>query len=173
VKSLAWSIELVCRGCAYCEDDGTNVVIKARSTDGFLVGFRCASFLGQDEASTNPDTGSTEGKGSSKRLTIEKTAGRNDLHIFASEGGLPASAHGGNSWDQDGCGNIASVSTSLATLCANDIDTKIKALLNVLWVANHIHVEDAMAMQLVDDLFRRDADGGDEELSAGLDDDVD
>jgi hypothetical protein len=40
-------------------------------------------------------------------------------------------------------------------------------------VADHVHVEDAGAVETVDDVLGRDADGGDEELGAGVDDDGD
>jgi hypothetical protein len=40
-------------------------------------------------------------------------------------------------------------------------------------VADHVHVDDAVLVQLLNDVLRGDADGRDEELGAGLDDDVD
>lgn len=40
-------------------------------------------------------------------------------------------------------------------------------------VADHVHVEDAGFVEALDDVFGRDADGGDEEFGAGVDDDGD
>lgn len=78
-----------------------------------------------------------------------------------------------DSWDEDGRGDISSVSTSFSSLCANHVGAKLETLLDVLWVANHVHVEDAVLVELLDDVFWRDADGGDEEAGARFDGDVD
>ncbi len=43
----------------------------------------------------------------------------------------------------------------------------------MLGVSDHVHVENAIRVKLVHDVLRRYADGGDEELGAGLNDDVD
>lgn len=42
----------------------------------------------------------------------------------------------------------------------------------MLGVTDHVHVKDTGLVELLDDLLGRDTDGGDEELGAGLDDDV-
>jgi hypothetical protein len=75
--------------------------------------------------------------------------------------------------DEDRCGNIASVTSALATLCADDVDAKLEALLHVLGVSDHVHVEDAGAVELLDDSLGRNADGADEELCARVNDNVD
>ena len=43
----------------------------------------------------------------------------------------------------------------------------------MLGVADHVHVEDAGFVETLDDVHWGDADGGDEELGAGVDDDGD
>ena len=65
------------------------------------------------------------------------------------------------------------MATALTALGADQVGTDVEAFLDVLGVADHVHVEDAVLVQLVDDGFGRDADGGDEESGAGFDDDVD
>jgi len=105
-------------------------------------------------------------------LTVEDTTGSNNLHILASQWGLLATAQSCNSWNQDGGWDISSVSTTLTTLCADDINTESKALGNVLGVTDHVHVEDTVLVELVDDGLWWHADSGNEELSAGLDDDI-
>lgn len=65
------------------------------------------------------------------------------------------------------------MATTLATLGADQIGTKVEALLDVLGVANHVHVEDAILVETVDDGLGWHTDGADEELRAGLDDDAD
>jgi len=65
------------------------------------------------------------------------------------------------------------VPTSFATLCANDVRTDIDAFLNVLGVADHVHVEDAVLVELVNDGFGWDPDSGDEEFGARIDNDID
>lgn len=155
----------------YSEDDGADIVVKARCPHSLLVRFRCASFLGKDESCTNPDSASAEHKSSSNALSIEETTRSNDLDLVA-ERRLLTLAHGRNSGNENGCRDIASVSTTLATLGTDKIGADVETLLDVLGVSDHIHVEDAVLVQLVDDLFWWDTNGGDEEARAGLDDDV-
>jgi hypothetical protein len=76
-------------------------------------------------------------------------------------------------WDQDSRGNVTSVTTTLTTLGADDVHTEVQALLDVLGVANHVHVKDTVLVKLLNDVFRGNTDGGDEKSGAGLDDDVD
>jgi hypothetical protein len=75
--------------------------------------------------------------------------------------------------DEDRCGCVASVSTALTTLCADDVDTEVEALLDVLRVTDHVHVENAVLVELFDDFLGRNANGGDKELSTRVDDDID
>jgi hypothetical protein len=65
------------------------------------------------------------------------------------------------------------VSTALASLGADDIDAEIQALLDVLGVSNHVHVENARFVESVDDVLGGNANGGDEELGPAVDDDAD
>jgi hypothetical protein len=65
------------------------------------------------------------------------------------------------------------VAAALAALGADHVDAEVEALLDVLGVADHVHVEDAGRVQFLDDGFGRNADGADEELGAAVDDDVD
>lgn len=78
-----------------------------------------------------------------------------------------------NGGDEDSGRDVAGVATTLTTLSADDVDTKVDALLDVLDVADHVHVDDAGSVELVDDGLGGHTDGGNEELAAGLDDDVD
>jgi hypothetical protein len=64
------------------------------------------------------------------------------------------------------------VATALTTLSADDIDAEVKALLDVLNVPDHVHVDDAIGVELVDDGLGGHTDGGDEKLGALLDNNV-
>lgn len=158
---------------AYREDDCANVVVEASCADGLLVSPRRTSLLRQHKPSADPYTRRTKCKSGSKTLSIIQTTRSNDLDVLLGEWALYAAAQRRHSGNQYRRWHVAGVSTTLATLCADDIDAQIKALLDVLGMSNHVHIEDAMRVQLVDDLLWWDADGGDEELSAGVDDDVD
>ena len=68
---------------------------------------------------------------------------------------------------------FASVPTCLSTLRADDVRSSGARLVHVLRVSDHVHVQDPMGMQLVDDVSGRDADGGDEEFRPAGNDDVD
>jgi hypothetical protein len=65
------------------------------------------------------------------------------------------------------------VTTALTTLGTDDIGTELETLLDVLDVANHVHIVDASLVKLVDDGLRRHTNGGNKEFGTGLDDRVD
>lgn len=86
---------------------------------------------------------------------------------------LLALAHGGNGWDEHGCWYITSVSTTLTALCTDQIYSKSEAFGDVLWVSDHVHVENTSLVQTLDHLFWRDTNGRDKQTCAGINDDVD
>lgn len=65
------------------------------------------------------------------------------------------------------------MSTTLATLRADNVDIKSETLGHVLGMTDHVHVEDAIRVEFIDDGLGGNTDGGDKELGAGADDDVD
>lgn len=82
------------------------------------------------------------------------------------------------------------MATTLTTLGADDVDAEIEALLDVLWVTDHVHldklawhmekfvswrtyVKDAVLVELLNNGAGRNTDSADEELGARVDDDVD
>lgn len=95
------------------------------------------------------------------------------MHGLAGHGALVAAAKSDDLWDEDCGGDVAGVASSFTALCANHVDAELEALLDVLGVADHVHVEDAGFVELVDDFFGGHADGGDEEAGAGVDGDLD
>ena len=154
------------------EDDSSDIIIVASSSDSLLVSLRRTSLICQDEAGTDPNGRSTKHKSRGNSLAIVDTTSSDNLDRCAGHWAGLTLAELDNSGDQNSCGNIASVSTSLTTLCANNIDAEIEALLDVLGVTDHVHVKDACLVETVDDMLRWDADGGDEELCAAVDDDA-
>lgn len=138
-----------------------------------MVGFRSTGLLGQDETGTNPDGGSSESKGSSERLAVEQTTSSNNLDRLTGHGALPALDQLGNSRDKNGGGDVTGVTTAFTTLSANDIGTGIKGLVDMLGVTNHVHVENAGFVELLDNGLGGDTDGADEKLSTALDNNVD
>lgn len=131
-----------------------------------------ASLISQDEAGTDPDSGGTQHQSSSNRVTVEQTTGRDDLHGLAGQRALLALDQLGNGGDEDGGRDITGVTTALTTLCADNINTNIQGLLDVLGVADHVHAEDAGTVELVDNSLGGDADGGDEKASLLLDNNI-
>lgn len=65
------------------------------------------------------------------------------------------------------------MASALAGLCADEVAADVDGLLDVLWVADHVHDGDACGVQAVDSLARGNADCGDEEGGLFGDDDVD
>ena len=137
------------------------------------MGLRGTSLIRQNEASTDPDGGSAEHESSGNRVTVEKTAGSNDLDGLAGQRALLALDQLGNRGNKNGGWDITSVTTTLTTLGADNIDTNIEALLNVLGVTDHVHGEDTGAVELLDDGLGRNTDGRDEKAGALRDDDID
>lgn len=64
------------------------------------------------------------------------------------------------------------MATAFTTLGAEQIHAHVHALLNVLGVSNHVHVEKTMFMELVDDCLGGYTDSGYEKLRSGFNDDV-
>jgi hypothetical protein len=157
----------------YGEDDGADIVVEPRGTHGLLVGARRAGLLGQNKAGADPDGAGAEHEGRGQRLAVEDAASSDNLDGLAGHrrGLALDELHDGG--DEEGGGHVAGVATALAALGADDVDAKLEALLDMLGVADHVHVQDAMGVQLVDDGLGRHSDGRHEELGAGLDDDVD
>jgi hypothetical protein len=138
-----------------------------------LVSGRGTGLIRQDEASTDPDGGSTEHESSGNGVTVEQTTSRDDLHGLAGQRARLALDQLGNSRDENGGRDITGVTTTLTTLGADNINTDIKTLLHVLGVTDHVHSEDTGTVQLVDDSLGGDPDGGDEETGLAIDDDID
>lgn len=155
------------------EDKGFDGVGEAGGADSLLVGLGGAGLLGEDEAGTNPDGGSAHHEGRGEKGTVVDTTGSDNEDLLLGEGRDGTLAGVNDGGDEDGGGNVTGVTTTLTTLGADDVDTEVEALLNVLGVADHVHVDDAMGMELVDDVLGGNTDGGNEELGTGLDDDVD
>jgi len=101
------------------------------------------------------------------------TASSDNLDRLAGEGRDGALALLDAGGDEDGGGDVTGVTATLTTLGADDIDSEVEALLDVLGVADHVHVDNAVLVELLNDVARGDTDGGNEELGARLDDDVD
>jgi hypothetical protein len=155
------------------EDDGTDVVLKASSADSLLVSFRCTSLLRKDKPGTHPYGRGAHHEGSSKGLAAEDATRCDDLDLLASEGRLVPLDELDNRWDENGGRNVTSVTTALTTLCTDDVNAGLDALLDVLGVTDHVHVGDAVGVKLVYDGLRGNTDGGDEKLCTRFDDDVD
>lgn len=79
----------------------------------------------------------------------------------------------GDLGDEDRGWDVTSVASALTALSANHVDAELEALLDVLGVSDHVHVENAGFVELVDDFLGGHADGRDEEAGAGVDDDLD
>lgn len=132
----------------------------------------CAGLVCEDESRADPDAGGTEHKGCRNALAVEQTSSSNDLHGLAARR-LLAFAHSDNGGNKDGRGDISSMSTALTALCADHVDANVETLLDVLGMSDHVHVENAMLVELVDDGLGWHTDGRDEQLCARLDDDID
>ena len=153
---------------AYCENDGSNIVVEAGCLHGFLVCLWCASLFTKDEARSNPHRIGAQHQCSSDRLAVEQSTGSDDLHWRSREGALLPLDELCYRWNQYRCWDVTSVATTFAPLSTDNVGAHIEALLHMLGMTDHVHVQDACFMQPVDDMAWRNADGRDEEFGAGV-----
>lgn len=85
-----WTLQYTSLGNTYSEDDGTDVVLKASSSDSLLVSSRSTSLIGQDEAGTDPHGGGTEHQGGGNGVTVVQTTGCDNLHGPTGQGARAA-----------------------------------------------------------------------------------
>ena len=76
-----------------------------------------------------------------------------------------------HSGDEDGGGDVAGVAAPFAALGTDHVGADVEAFLDVLRVAYHVHIEHAVLVEAFNDVGGWNADGGDKELGAGVDDD--
>ena len=87
-----------------------------------------------------------------------------------SQRALLAPAHLRHGGDEYGCWYIARVASAFTALRADHVNANVEAFLHVLRVPDHVHVQDAGFVQALHDVDGWDADGGDEEGGAGVND---
>ena len=132
-----------------------------------------AGLVREDESGTNPDGAGAHHQGRSQHLAVVDAASRHDLNGLAGQGAGVALADVDDGRDQHRRGDITSVAATLAALGADDVAPQVEALLDVLGVPDHVHVDDAGLVEPVDDGLGGHTDSRNKQLSAGLDDDVD
>eukprot|EP00732_Lithocolla_globosa_P005756 Lithocolla_globosa_v1_NODE_6194_length_1123_cov_7.620787.p2 type:complete len:170 gc:universal NODE_6194_length_1123_cov_7.620787:330-839(+) len=137
-----------------------------------LVARGCTRLGGANETSANPHSGGAQRQGHGQAATIGNTASGNHLDGFASEGRKLAFAEINDSRNEDRGSDLSGVTASLPSLRTDDIDSSIKAFLDVFGTANHIHDGDASRVQAVDSVFGGDTHSADEKSSLLLNDDV-
>ena len=137
------------------EDDCADVVVEASGSDGFLVCLGSTGFLGQDESRSNPDGGSTQHQSTGQRLAIVDTAGSHQLDRFASEFGVGGFTKDfGDGRDENAGRDVTlrelvlqariklmdsyGVATTFTTLCADDVNIEVEALLDMLYMSDHV-----------------------------------
>ncbi|KAI3485919.1 hypothetical protein L1887_50573 [Cichorium endivia] len=155
------------------EDDGADVGLVRRLEHGLLVRLGSAGLLGGDESGADPDTVGAVAERSSETAAVVNTAGSHGDDGLAGQRALAAAADVDDAGCNDGEGNVTSVSTTLATLEDDHVDTGLEDLGGVLGVTNDTGHHDLGIVQLFDDLDRGHTDGGNEELGARLNDNVD
>lgn len=154
----------------YSKDNCADIVIKSGCSDSLLVGLWSTGFIGENEPGSNPHGGGTKHKSRGHRLAVEKTSSSNDLDGLSGHWALLALDHLHNGGDKDSCGDISGVTTTLTSLGANDICTGIKAFLNMLRVADHVHVEDTGGMQALNNMLWWNTNCRDKELGSAFND---
>lgn len=123
------------------EDDGAHVVVEARRAHGFLVGLGRAGLFAEHETGADPDGASAQHQRRGERLAVEDATRGDYLDRLARHGTRLAGAETRDFRNEDGGGNVAGVAASFTTLGANQVYAQVEAFFNVLWVADHVHVQ--------------------------------
>lgn len=116
------------------------------------------AYLCENETCADPDSAGSERQRSSQTLTAENTTCSDDLYGLTSHGALVAFAKCGDRWNENGRRHISSVATTLTSLCADHVRSEFEALLDVLWVSDHVHVENAGLVKTLNSGLGRNAD---------------
>mmetsp|Transcript_3861 Transcript_3861/g.5492 ORF Transcript_3861/g.5492 Transcript_3861/m.5492 type:complete len:324 (-) Transcript_3861:43-1014(-) len=148
-------------------------VVNAGLADLLLVLLGGATLDTGDESSADPDTVSAQAQGHGQSSAIENATSSHDRHLLASQRRQFSLAEVHHHWDEDASTHLASVATTLATLRADDVHTRIQGLLHMVRGADHVHHRDAGLVQLLHSPSWGHTDCTDEESSALLDGDVD
>jgi len=146
-------------------NDRAGSTLKVSLKDQFLVDLGGTGLLGGDETCANPDGLSTVHQVGSQTTTIIDGTGGDNIDWATSQWALVALDGIDTGGDEYGSGNITGVSSTLASLGADNVNTLSKGLGDMLGVANHIHDEDASIVKLVNDLLGRNTDSADEKLA--------
>lgn len=78
----------------------------------------------------------------------------------------------GNRRDKNCSRDVTSVSTTFTSLGANGICAGLNRLPYVLRMADYVHIKDTGVVEFVDNVLRRNTDGGNKKPGTALDDDV-
>ena len=156
---------------SYREDNSSNIIIEAGSSDGFLMLHGSTGLFRKDKSCPDPYSSRTEHKCAGDALPIEQATCSDDLNVVSTWRFL-ASTHSGDGWDQYTSGDVTCMTTTFTALGAEHINAHIHASLDVLRVSYHVHIKKPVFMELVDNLLVRNTDSGDEKLSARFDNDV-
>lgn len=65
------------------------------------------------------------------------------------------------------------MTATFTTLCADHIDADVETFLDVFRVADHVHVEDVVLVETLNNMLRWNTNGRHEKLCTAVDDDAD
>jgi len=154
-------------------DQGTLCVVESSRNNEVFVNFGCTSLLGGNKSSSNPDSLGSPRQVGGQTSAVVDSSGSDDIDGSASEGALVALYCVDTCRDKDTCRGISSVTSTLASLCTDEVDTNCECFGDVLGVANHVHYGDASFVEGVNGLAVRDTDSTNKELGALFDDHFD
>ncbi|CAG9975455.1 unnamed protein product [Clonostachys byssicola] len=125
-------------------------VIPPRAYHLLLMFIATPSLNARYEACPNPNTHCPLHKcGGDAATRRNSTCRKNHCRLTFEQRGVVGLGDGDDSRDEDGGGNVASVSAAFAALRADHVDTKVKGFDRVLWVADYVHHQDPLRMQLL------------------------
>ena len=115
-----------------------NGILVASTQERILVRLGCTSLGTRNETSTDPNTLSAPSQVGSKTPTIVNTTSTDHVDGLTSQGGFVTLAGIDTGGDEEGGGDITSVSSTFTSLGTDEVNTGFNGFGDVLGVANHL-----------------------------------
>mmetsp|Transcript_7 Transcript_7/g.16 ORF Transcript_7/g.16 Transcript_7/m.16 type:complete len:275 (+) Transcript_7:453-1277(+) len=140
--------------------------------NSLLVTGRSSSLLRTDKSSSNPNSLATEREGHSEATAIVDTTCSNNKEIVTGQWALLSFAHINNHGPENSGSNLSSVSSSLASLCTNNVNICSNTFGDMLGRTNHVHHRNSSGMQFINSPAGRNTNSTHKQTSLFFNDNI-
>lgn len=142
------------------EDGRLDQALVRGLEDGLLVSAWCAGLARAHEPRAHPHGRGTVAQRRCEPPTVVNAARSDDLDLLARQWAVTAAHKVDYARDEDRRGHVARVAAGLAALRNQKVRPGVERLGDMLGMANDVGEQDPRAVQAIDDVAGRDADGG-------------